>query len=69
MIPEVQAEFLNRWGEMGILDTVGVDGFRVDAIKHIDGDFFNGWLDHLEAYSWQRPVSAWGNTGPTISVP
>lgn len=47
--PEVQAE-LNRWGEW-ILDTVGVDGFRVDAIKHIDGDFFNGWLDHLEAYS------------------
>ena len=47
--PEVQAE-LNRWGEW-ILDTVGVDGFRLDAIKHIDGDFFNTWLDHLEAYT------------------
>jgi alpha-amylase len=48
-LPEVQEE-LKRWGEW-TLDTLGVDGFRVDAIKHIDGDFFNDWLDHLEAYT------------------
>ena len=46
--PEVQQE-LKYWGEW-ILDTTGVDGFRIDAIKHINGDFFNDWLDHLEAY-------------------
>lgn len=44
--PEVRGE-LKYWGEW-ILDTVGVDGFRLDAIKHIQGDFFSDWLDHLE---------------------
>jgi alpha-amylase len=45
--PEVRGE-LKYWGEW-MLDTIGVDGFRLDAIKHIQGDFFNEWLDHLEA--------------------
>lgn len=45
--PEVRGE-LKYWGEW-MLDTIGVDGFRLDAIKHIQGDFFNDWLDHLEA--------------------
>jgi alpha-amylase len=39
---------LKYWGEW-IINTVGIDGFRLDAIKHINGDFFNDWLDHLEA--------------------
>jgi alpha-amylase len=47
--PEVQGE-LKYWGEW-LLDTVGVDGFRVDAIKHINGDFFTNWLTHLEDYA------------------
>ncbi|MDX2097446.1 MAG: alpha-amylase [Leptolyngbyaceae cyanobacterium bins.59] len=46
--PEVRTE-LKRWGEW-VLDTTGVDGFRLDAIKHIQSDFFNDWLDHLERY-------------------
>ncbi len=46
---EVRAD-LKRWGQW-ILDTLRVDGFRLDAIKHIDGNFFNDWLDHLEAYA------------------
>lgn len=45
--PEVKGE-LKYWGEW-MIDTVGADGFRLDAIKHINGDFFNEWLDHLEA--------------------
>lgn len=49
--PEVRGE-LKYWGEW-ILDTVGVDGFRLDAIKHIQGDFFSDWLDHLES-KYQR---------------
>jgi alpha-amylase len=47
--PEVEAE-LKRWGEW-TLDHVGVDGFRLDAIKHIQGDFFVTWIEHLEAYA------------------
>lgn len=47
--PEVLGE-LKYWGEW-LLDNIGVDGFRLDAIKHINGDFFNDWLDHLEAYT------------------
>ncbi|MFM7449015.1 MAG: alpha-amylase [Leptolyngbyaceae cyanobacterium] len=47
--PEVRGE-LKYWGEW-LLDTIGADGFRLDAIKHINGDFFNDWLDHLEAHT------------------
>ncbi|MFQ4138321.1 alpha-amylase [Nodosilinea sp. PGN35] len=47
--PEVRGE-LKYWGEW-MLDHVGVDGFRLDAIKHICGDFFVDWLAHLENYA------------------
>lgn len=47
--PEVRGE-LKYWGEW-MLDHVGVDGFRIDAIKHICGDFFVDWLAHLEHYA------------------
>ncbi|NJK99652.1 MAG: alpha-amylase [Spirulinaceae cyanobacterium RM2_2_10] len=47
--PEVRGE-LKHWGRW-LLDNIGADGFRLDAIKHINGDFFNDWLDHLEAHS------------------
>ena len=44
---DVRAE-VTRWGEW-YLDTTGVDGFRLDAIKHISFLFFNGWLDKMRA--------------------
>ncbi|MBD1853036.1 alpha-amylase [Leptolyngbya sp. FACHB-711] len=47
--PEVRGE-LKYWGEW-LMNTVGLDGFRLDAIKHINGDFFSDWLDHLEHYA------------------
>lgn len=47
--PEVRGE-LKYWGEW-ILDTIGVDGFRLDGVKHINGDFFTDWLNHLEDYA------------------
>jgi alpha-amylase len=47
--PEVREE-LKRWGEW-MLDHVGVDGFRLDAIKHISSDFFGEWVEHLETYA------------------
>lgn len=47
--PEVRGE-LKYWGEW-LLDNIGTDGFRLDAIKHINGDFFIDWLDHLERHA------------------
>lgn len=45
---EVREEAL-RWGKW-YLDTTRVDGFRLDAIKHIAAWFFPEWLDSLEKY-------------------
>lgn len=42
---EVREE-LTRWGRW-YLDTTGVDGFRLDAIKHIAAWFFPTWLDEM----------------------
>lgn len=40
---------ITHWGKW-YLDTTGVDGFRLDAIKHISAWFFPGWLDTLEKH-------------------
>jgi alpha-amylase len=45
--PAVREE-LKRWGEW-YYETCGVDGFRLDAVKHISPDFLNEWLDHMNA--------------------
>ena len=47
--PEVQDE-LKKWGEW-TLDTTGSKGFRLDAIKHINSDFFVDWIQHVEHYA------------------
>ena len=44
-VPEVLEE-LGRWGEW-YYDTVQMDGFRLDAVKHIHFDLFEYWLKHL----------------------
>lgn len=43
--PEVLAE-LDRWGAWYIAET-GVDGLRIDAVKHISFAFFSAWLARL----------------------
>ncbi len=43
--PEVVAE-LQRWGEW-IVPTLGIEGFRFDAVKHVRATFFSEWLTHL----------------------
>lgn len=43
--PEVVAE-LDRWGGW-YLQTTGVDGLRLDAVKHIRFSFFTHWLGEL----------------------
>ncbi|MFV0401959.1 MAG: alpha-amylase [Oscillospiraceae bacterium] len=35
---------LENWGRW-YLETTGADGFRLDAVKHIDYDFYEHWLD------------------------
>lgn len=43
-------EELDRWGRW-YLDTTGVDGLRLDAVKHIRASFFPEWLGKLRAYA------------------
>jgi alpha-amylase len=45
--PSVREE-LKRWGKW-FFGAVGINGFRLDAIKHMDPTFFNEWLDYLRA--------------------
>jgi alpha-amylase len=45
--PAVREE-LKRWGEW-YYKTCGMDGFRLDAVKHISADFLNEWLDHMKS--------------------
>ncbi|ABE55084.1 alpha amylase, catalytic region [Shewanella denitrificans OS217] len=47
--PEVVQE-LKDWGDWYLSQTQ-VDGFRLDAIKHIRYEFFNDWLDYMRANS------------------
>lgn len=43
--PEVAEECL-KWGEW-YLEMTNVDGFRLDAVKHIDADFYKQWIKNL----------------------
>jgi len=54
-VDQVRGE-LKYWGEW-FLDTVGVDGFRLDAVKHIRLWFFNEWLDHVRHYAQRQLFS------------
>ncbi|MCW6038721.1 alpha-amylase [Spirulina subsalsa FACHB-351] len=45
-------EQIKHWGEW-YLHTTGVNGFRLDAIKHISAWFFCEWIDHLQTQSNQ----------------
>jgi len=46
---EVREE-VAAWGKW-YLDTTGVDGFRLDAVKHISAWFFPEWLDAMERHA------------------
>lgn len=43
--PEVRAD-LKQWGEWYV-NTCGMKGFRMDAVKHISTDFLTDWLNHM----------------------
>ena len=45
--PHVREE-LKHWGKW-FQETTGIDGFRLDAIKHMPADFYNEWLDYMRS--------------------
>ena len=47
--PEVVGE-THDWGKW-YLDTVHMDGFRLDAVKHIGFDFYREWMKDMRAYA------------------
>lgn len=55
--PEVR-EALKRWGEW-YMDLTDIDGFRFDAVKHVSGEFFHEWFEHIRHYA-QRDLFAVG---------
>jgi alpha-amylase len=46
-------EELKYWGKW-FLETSDVDGFRLDAVKHISPEFINEWIDHMNAISQKK---------------
>ncbi|PSB02291.1 alpha-amylase [Merismopedia glauca] len=41
---------LSHWGKW-YLETTGVDGFRLDALKHVPAWYFPQWLDEMRAFT------------------
>ncbi|HZZ44898.1 MAG TPA: alpha-amylase [Tepidisphaeraceae bacterium] len=56
--PEVR-EDLFRWGKW-YLETFNVNGFRLDAIKHIPSHFFKDWFEYLRKQFPDREIFAVG---------
>jgi alpha-amylase len=50
---------LMYWGRW-FVDTTGVDGFRIDAVKHIRSSFFRDWLNHLRVHFGKRELFSVG---------
>jgi alpha-amylase len=47
------------WGRW-FVDTTQVDGFRIDAVKHIRSGFFKDWLNHLRVHFGGRELFSVG---------
>lgn len=47
-------EELRRWGKWYI-DTTGINGLRLDAVKHITPHFYNEWLNFLQ-HHYKRDI-------------
>ena len=58
MSDEEVLEELQHWGEW-YFEFTGVDGFRLDAVKHIDFNFFKNWLTKLRE-KFQKTIFAVG---------
>lgn len=58
MSDEEVLEELDRWGKW-YFEFTGVDGFRLDAVKHIDFSFYKNWLTSLRTH-FNKPIFAVG---------
>src|SRR5690606_1023135 len=47
---ELVVDELKEWGTW-IINEIGFDGFRIDAIKHIDNDFMRDWIYYIQENS------------------
>lgn len=52
--PEVREELI-RWGKWYLAET-GVDGFRLDAVKHLSAGFVRDWLREMRGKSGNLPA-------------
>ncbi len=50
---------LRDWGRW-LVDTTGVNGFRIDAAKHVRASVFRDWLNHLRGHFGDRELFAVG---------
>lgn len=64
--PQVIKE-LDDWGAW-YLKTTGVDGFRLDAVKHIRFDFFQGWLRKLREQTDMELFAVGEYWSPNVSA-
>lgn len=78
--PHVREELI-KWGKW-LIDSTQVDGFRLDALKHIHFGFYNEWLDAMRAHMrkdflcigeyWRNDVAVLKNyilaTGDRVSL-
>lgn len=52
------------------VDTTGIDGFRLDAVKHIRREFFPEWLEYIRKYKDKKMYAIgeyWSSNIDTIS--
>ena len=59
---------LVRWG-CWYVDACGLDGFRLDALKHIDRGFYLRWLDAVRAHAGRELFCVgeyWGRTADEL---
>lgn len=47
---QVVLKEMDTWGKW-YLDTTNLDGLRLDAVKHIDADFYKNWINTLRQYT------------------
>ena len=50
---QVVIDQLNKWGQWYI-DTCHMDGFRIDAVKHISSTFYKNWLWNMRMHNHQN---------------
>ncbi len=62
-------EELRYWGRW-FVDQTNINGFRIDAVKHVRSSFFRNWINHLRVHFSERSLFSfaeywsWHDTAP-----